>query len=234
MEIYKYLEELIKEILPNICLLCKSTLKTNSLLKNLCPLCFSKLEFKDLKLEFLENANYQEKLFKEASGLEEESFPLVTSTEFNQYTARLLKNLKFYQKRELAPVIAEVLSLSYFSILRNTNLKISAVVPLALSETELKNSGCNYLNLIASYFSKITDLNLETKLLTKLGQEDAKFSQENPYMVNLEVLENLDSKNVLLIADLIDKGNNVYRAAKALSNFSVNVFILGFTSKHRI
>lgn len=96
MEIYKYLEELTKEILPNICLLCKSTLKADGLLKNICPLCFSKLEFKDLKLEFLENANYQEKLFKEASGLEEESFPLVISTEFNQYTARRLKKLVDY------------------------------------------------------------------------------------------------------------------------------------------
>lgn len=202
----------------------------------LCGECFSKLTFQSNSTCF--NCGTQTRYFKTCSKCKEQIFldgVWPASKYSRKIIERLIKTMKYSLVLEIAPILANFLSL-YFKDLsssyanKNKNLKIKTledlkntiVIPVPLHPKRLRWRGFNQSLEIAKIFTDNLDLmlNYSDLLKTKYTKPQAKLKKEKrkENILNSFVWQgqNLKNKNIILIDDVSTSGSTLSECAKIL------------------
>lgn len=136
--------------------------------------------------------------------------PIFCATNYKGTIKTLIQKLKFSHKKKASIPLAEIL----FNYFQKLNLKNDYIIIYPPSNY-LKSAfrGYNHMNLIAKNFSKLTNFEINTKLIRKIKQTKPQYKAKNrhnnikgSFTINKKYINQLKNKNILLIDDITTSG----------------------------
>ena len=181
--------EFLNLIYNEKCLIC-SCAKTQNLL---CKNCSKGVHYL---------SSFPQRFYKE--------IPIFCATLYKDSIKILIQKLKFLHKKHCSKALAEIL-FNYFEKLNLNKDYIIVYPPSNLDKIAYR--GYNHTYLIAKEFSKLSNLNINTKLIKKIKHTKPQYKAKNrhkniegSFEINKKELALLKNKNILLIDDITTSG----------------------------
>ncbi len=147
-----------------------------------------------------------------------------------------LINYKFNEKSYMYKTFCEILlkDKNVFEILKSYD----TIIPVPISEKRKKKRGYNQVGLIAKELAKRVGIDYKENILLKikdtkeqssLNKEERIENVKNVYMINVDTMESLKNKKILLVDDIYTTGNTVNECAKELKQIylkKLDVFVI--------
>ena len=203
-----------------ICDVCKSGLNIHN--EKVCQHCGEPLDNKRDKCPACADEHYE---FKRA----------ISCCEYNEFSGKLIKDLKYNEKKYIAKIIARFLVDAY----NKSDFNADLVTFVPSSKTTLKERGFNQGQLICEEFSLLTQIpcadlldrvkNVERQ--ATLSGEERKKNLKDAFKLKEEI--SLRGQNVLLIDDVFSTGTTLSECTKALKSARPkNILCLTFAKVH--
>ncbi len=196
----KLLEKLLNLIYIQPCYFCKSPKED----KLLCSRCYSKIRF--LPAGVVRQIK---------------SFDVYAATIYDGIIKTLIKDLKYYKKKKLASIQAQIMYEYWQQLDFNENF---VVLSVPIHEHRLKERKYNHMDLVAQEFCKLSGYALNNKFLLRIKDTQKQFKlkkQEriqnirNAFDVNIENAPSQDD-NILIIDDITSTGITLEEIIKVL------------------
>ena len=214
----KIFTQLLDLIYKKRCYFCGST-KENVLM---CSSCYEKEDFLPIKII-----------------THREGVSFYSATIYRDNIQRLIRGLKYHNKRDLAFYQAKLM-FDYWSKLSKSEEKF-VIVPVPLFKKREKKRKYNHMNLVAEEFSKLTGYKVnyelikrikDTKPQYKLTKREREENLKDAFECNLISYE---GEKLLLIDDILTTGSTMTEIIKSFQNKGVNdltVFVTSCTEYH--
>ena len=149
-----------------------------------------------------------------------------------------ITSFKFYKKRYLGKVFAELLTDKIFYL--GLNKKIDLIIPVPIHKKTLVERGFNQVELLADEISLNTKIQVEANNLIKVRvtSEQARLDRSSRATnlldsFDLQRPERIKDKNILLLDDVITTGSTVEECAKVLKNAGAKkIYALAIATSH--
>lgn len=255
--IYNLILNSLEEFLPAACSLCLKNISADKFPRNICDKCLSELSIRDFssnlfimkdpateKFNFKSldiSGKYKQYFFDNATG-----FYIFICTHYDQYFKNMIRNLKFHEGLEFAPVLADLVSLILERAIRNCSneykeiLSFDYIVPMPLHAKRFYERGYNQVELVAKELAAYTG----KKVLNNLVR--VKNTKRQSEMKNkIERLNNIENaftcndpaaiigKKILLMDDVVSSGKTLWEAASVLSQNGAEVLALAITGNQK-
>lgn len=143
----------------------------------------------------------------------------------NKNISKLIKDFKFYWKKDIWEDFWNYLSSNFFEneIYKNTDNYIIIFPPMWFIK-KLKR-GYNHSEILAKIISSKTNIKLEKKLIkksrqtrqqSKLSRKERLLNLEGSFKINIKKIDNLDKKTVIIVDDVISTGSTINEISKVL------------------
>ena len=141
--------------------------------------------------------------------------------------SKLIKDLKFYQKKDIAEDFWIYLSNLFFEneLYKNTDNYVLLYPPMWFFK-KLKR-WYNHSEILAKIISKNTGIKIEknfikkvkdTRQQSKLNRQDRQSNLQDCFKINKNKLDNIDKKIFIIIDDVISTGSTINEISKVLKN----------------
>lgn len=196
----KLLEKLLNLIYIQPCYFCKSSKED----KLLCSKCYSKIRFLPAGI------------VRTIAGVD-----IYSATIYDGIIKTLVKDLKYYKKKKLAIIQAQIM----FEYWQQLNIKDEFVIlPVPIHPHRLKERKYNHMDLVANEFSKLTGFDVNKNFLLRIKDTEKQFKLNkreriqnirNAFDIDKEV-ELSKEKNILVIDDITSTGITLEEIIKLL------------------
>jgi ComF family protein len=149
---------------------------------------------------------------------------------FDDHIASLIHALKYYDRTELAPAIAQLIHQNYKDIVSQADI----ICPIPLHPNRLKKRRYNQSLLIAKYLAKLSGKELKGGLLVRIRDipsqsglnRQQRFSNVyQAFQVTERCKHKLEGKNILIVDDVITTGATLDECACTLKKCKVEQII---------
>ena len=202
----KFFEKLLGLIYTQQCYFCRST-KYDTLI---CPECRKKIHF-----------------LPESVFLKINSCCVYTAVLYDDIIKRLIKGLKYNNKKQLAKLHAEIMYEYWKKLNINDNF---IIIPVPIHKSRLKERKYNHMDLVAEEFKKYTNYNIsknflirvkDTKKQYNLHKDERIKNLKNAFEINEKNLIDKEAK-LLIIDDIISTGATIGEIIKILKEKGYN------------
>ena len=224
-----FLSDIINFILPPRCYICGKILDED---KGICDECISKIEFLNKAICYkcgaplFEQENKENKKILCGNCLKHKNkiiFQMMRSScVYDEFSKKLILDFKFYDKTDLAPVLAKMLFVAGKDIFAEG---IDIILPVPLHYTRLLKRRYNQSALLAKELGKLANIGVDYKNLIKRKKTKAQVDcSGNERLTNLKDAfcikypEKLRGKKILLIDDVLTTGATLNECAKAIKS----------------
>ncbi len=196
----KLLEKLLNLIYIKPCYFCKSPKED----KLLCSRCYSKIRF--LPKGVVRKISYCD---------------IYAATIYDGIIKTLVKDLKYYKKKKLAFIQAQIMFEYWQQLDFNENF---VVLPVPIHEHRLKERKYNHMDLVAQEFCKLSRNTLNNKFLLRIKDTQKQFKLNkreriqnirNAFDIDKENAPDLES-NILIVDDITSTGITLEEIIKVL------------------
>lgn len=255
--IYKLFQSLIEEFLPTACSLCLKNISEDKFPRNICEKCLSKLSIRYISSNlFIMDDPVTDKFnFKsiDISGKRKQyflnyskGFYIFICTYYDQYFKNMVRNLKFHEGLEFAPVLADLIYLILERAIRNCSsqyqktLSFDYIMQMPLHEKRFYERGYNQVELVAKELASLTGKKVLNNLVRIKNTK--RQSEMNSKIERLNNIENaftcnepaaIIGKKILLIDDVVSSGKTLWEAASVLSQNGAEVLTLAITGNQK-
>lgn len=222
-----FIRDIISFILPPRCYMCGKVLDED---KGICDDCISKIEFLNGPVchkcgtPLLEQNDSPSKKILCGSCLKYKNnmlFRMMRSAYlYDDFSKKLILDFKFYDKTDLAPILAKMLYVAGKDIFFEG---IDVIIPVPLHYTRLIKRRYNQSSLLANELSKLTNIEVDLHNLIKGKRTKAQVDcNGNERLINvkdafyLKDINKLKGKRVLLVDDVLTTGSTLNECAKAI------------------
>ncbi len=195
----KLFSQLLDLIYKKQCYFCKKTIDNSIMCKN----CYAQIDLLQPKpLMFIED------------------IPVFSATVYGKNMQKLIRGLKYHNKKDLAAYQAKLMS-EYWNTIEKKEMTYS-IVPVPLFKTREKKRKYNHMLLVAHEFSKLFSYQVKNNLIyrTKNTKPQYKLTikerQENLHNAFSAKKENYNGENILLIDDILTTGSTLTEIIKEL------------------
>ena len=203
----------------------------NLIYKQKCLICACSKVDENLCKNCLKDVHYlstfPHKIYKEV--------PIFSMAIYQGTIKILIQLLKFSHKKMAGKILSQLL----FNYFQKLNLKDDFIIiypPSFFLKTA--NRGYNHMNLIAKYFSKLTNFEINNKLISKVKYTKPQYQAknrfkniENSFNLNLKELEKIKDKKILLIDDITTSGATLEEIINCFLNYDFKNIICLTISK---
>ena len=210
----------LKDNTYGLCEICKEGLNLHN--KNCCKKCGEPLDYVREKCPACADENYE---FKRA----------ISCCEYNEFSGKLIKDLKYNNKKYIAKIIAKFLSEKYYE----EKIEADCITFVPSSKHTLKKRGYNQGKLICEELSLLTGLEIkETLKRIKETQRQATLTGEERRKNIIGAFapiegEDIKGKKLLLIDDVFSTGTTLSESVKALKSLRPKTIVcLTFAKVH--
>ena len=214
------MRDLLDALLPRTCINCTSKLLSYE--ESICTTCFEGLEFYN---ESLDITAKPETIFQER--LEVESANALLSYRPKSITASLLKELKYFGKKEVAYFLGRELAKAY----GDQFTKETLVTYVPLHSKKKRKRGYNQAGLIAKSFAEHAGLKV-VSILKRTTNSDSqttksRYDRTDSMAKTFELANNLlENKELLLIDDVLTTGATTISCGQILHDKGHKVHVL--------
>ena len=222
-----FIKDIINFILPPRCYICGKVLSED---KAICDDCISKIEFLNGPIcykcgtpLFEQNEKSSKKLLCGSCLKYKKNmlFRMMRSAYlYDDFSKKLILDFKFYDKTDLACILAKMLFVAGKDIFSEG---VDVIIPVPLHYTRLIKRRYNQSSLLANELGKLTNIEVDTCTLVKGRKTKAQVDcNGNERMINvkdafyLKDLNKLKDKRVLLVDDVLTTGSTLNECAKAI------------------
>ena len=222
-----FIKDIINFILPPRCLLCGKVLDED---KGLCDDCISQIEFLNQAiccrcghplLDVSEKSS--DKLICGNCLKSKNHIPfrmLRSAYVYDDFSKKLILDLKFYDKTDLAPLLAKMMYVAGKDIFASN---IDLIIPVPLHYTRLIRRRYNQSALLAKELGKLTNIKVDYKTFIKRRktkpQVDCSGKERLTNVKNSFYVKDFDKikgKRILLVDDVLTTGSTLNECAKAI------------------
>ena len=196
----KLLEKLLNLIYIQPCYFCKSSKED----KLLCSKCYSKIRFLPAGVVRVIS-----------------SIDIYSATIYDGIIKTLVKDLKYYKKKKLALIQAQIM----FEYWQQLDIQDEYIIlPVPIHPHRLKERKYNHMDLVAKEFAKLTNFEVNNDFLLRIKDTQKQFKLNkkeriqnirNAFDINKEV-ELPKDKNILIIDDITSTGITLEEIIKLL------------------
>ena len=222
-----FIKDIINFILPPRCYICGKVLNED---KAVCDDCISKIEFLNGTIchrcgtPLFEQTKDSSNNLLCGSCLKHKKnmlFRMIRSAYiYDDFSKKLILDFKFYDKTDLASVLAKMIYVAGKDIF---NEGIDVIIPVPLHYTRLIKRRYNQSALLANELGKLTNIDVDLHTLVKGKRTKAQVDCDgNERLINvkdafyLKDVNKLKDKRVLLIDDVLTTGSTLNECAKAI------------------
>ena len=221
------IKDIINFILPPRCMMCGKVLDVD---KGLCDDCISQIEFLNQAICYrcghplLDIDKKDSKKLICGNCLKfKKNMPfrmLRSAYVYDDFSKKLILDFKFYDKTDLASLLAKMLYVAGQDILAEG---VDVIIPVPLHYTRLLKRRYNQSSLLAKELGKLTKIKVDYKTLVKRritkAQVDCDGKERLTNVKNAFYVKDIDKikgKRVLLIDDVLTTGSTLNECARAL------------------
>ena len=198
----KFLEKLLNLIYIQPCYFCKSSKED----KLLCSKCHDKIRFLPAGVvRIIQNCD------------------IYAATIYDGIIKTLIKDLKYYKKKKLAVVQAQIM----YEYWQQLDIKEEFIIlPVPIHKHRLKERKYNHMDLVAEEFAKLTNFEVNKNLLLRIKDTQKQFKLnkreriqniKNAFDINKKI-EISKEANILIIDDITSTGITLEEIIKVLKN----------------
>ena len=224
-----FIKDIINFVLPARCCICGKILDKD---KGFCDECISKIEFLKSPICYKCGAPLFEQAVSTSNKLlcgnclkhkRNTPFRIIRSASlYDDFSKRLILDFKFYDKTDLAPLLAKMLYVAGKDIFASG---VDVIIPVPLHYTRLIQRRYNQSALLANELGKLTNIEVDLQILIKRkitkaqvecgGSERLTNVKGAFYLKDVNKLKN---KRVLLIDDVLTTGATLNECAKTIKS----------------
>lgn len=196
----KLLEKLLNLIYIQPCYFCHSTRDDNII----CKRCYNRIHFMPLST-FRDNHNCK----------------IYACTLYDEITKKLIRDLKYHNKKQLAPLQAKIMYEYWLELNKKENFLI---IPVPIHQHRKKERKYNHMDLVADELSKLTGYKNNKKFIIRTKDTKKQFNLNktqriqnirNAFEINPNEIINKE-ENLLIIDDITSTGITLEEIIKLL------------------
>lgn len=215
----KYFNKLIAIILPNRCLYCNQFIAEEEIF---CDLHKNKIEF--IKNSAINQNNHEEFYFDQLSSI----------FLYNEYIAKIIFNLKYYDQIFLKKKLGELLAKNLMNI-ENCH-EYDFIIPVPIHKKRLKERKFNQSALLAKeiikyhknikFYSNFLIRTKYSKAQAKLTKQEREKNLLSSFEINKKYQNIIKNKKIILVDDVFTTGSTVNNCAKILKKYGADKILI--------
>ncbi len=227
----RFLDSFSFVIAPPICILCSRLIDVElDESEHICNNCLLNLPVAKSSQEILERINMN-------FGKENNPFDYAISlfdSGTNQEFLKIIHTLKYKKFKKIGTFLGIKLGKKIYEHLSLLEYDIDFIIPVPIHRIRLRERGFNQAEIIVHAISNVinrpVNVNLISRKLYTQSQTSLDLSEriknvQNAFEINLDLVS-LQSKNFLLVDDVITSGSTLYHCARLLKENGANKLII--------